>query len=110
MLTECSSSIEIDAAGFPDVYFERYWLCRLDIGGRGATRDRRVVTTDESRAGTFVLGSVSDEFGVRDSGESDMGGGGKGLFRSVADLGDDNIGCLLVRIDGLGSAKIGERG
>ena len=54
------------------------------------------------------MGYVAGELCSRDSGESDAGGGGNGLFKSVVGMGEDDIEYLLVGADSTGSAEIGD--
>ena len=68
------------------------------------------VTAGGSEARISVLGRISGELCARDLGEFNPGAGGNGLFKSVTSLGYDDVGCLLIGVDNIGSIEVGELG
>lgn len=94
----CSSAIGADLAGEVPVYFERSWLCRRVNGGAGATRGRLAGSSYGP-----VLKSLGDdnvaEGITAESGDAGTGGGGRGLFKSVDDLGDRMGECRVGLLD-----------
>ena len=87
-----SSAIDVEVPGLFEGCCERSRLSRRDKGGGGATRTRGAEAAGDPDRISAGLGKAVLEVSVRESGEWEVGGGGKGLLRSVGDRGDFVVG------------------
>ena len=95
----CSSAIGADLPEGLLAYLERSWLCRRARGGAGAARGRLVGSSYGPELKSLGDDNVA-EGTTAESGDAGTGGGGRGLFKSVEELGE-RVGDCRVGLAGL---------